>query len=282
MKKILKWSAIALTVLIGLILLASVVLYSIGMEKLTRSYPNIAVEQVKIPADANAIARGKHVATIWACTRCHGDNLGGALITNDPIEGDIPILGTIPSANLTSGKGGIAKSYVDADWVRAIRHGVKPDGRVQVLMYNYSTLNDRDLGDLIAYLKQIPPVDSGFPKADWGPLVPIVPALGFLAPAAEQIDHNAPRPADPMPGATKEYGRYLAGICAGCHGERIANAIKSWKQEDFIRAFQTGILPNGKKFGQTMSSKTFSELNDMELSALWLYAQNVSPTQAQK
>ena len=63
---------------------------------------------------------------------------------------DDPFLGTIPASNLTSGKGGIAKSYSDADWIRAIRHGVKPDSRVEILMYDYSTMSDRDLGALIA------------------------------------------------------------------------------------------------------------------------------------
>ena len=282
MKKILKWTTIALVVLIGFTLLAGVVLYPIGMEKLTRTYPNIAVEQVKIPTDADVIARGKHITIVWACTRCHGNNLGGTLITKDPIMGSIPILGTIPVSNLTSGKGGIAQSYTDTDWVRAIRHGVRPNGRVEIFMYDYSAMSDRDLGDLITYLKQIPPVDSEQSATSYGPILPIFPAVGLFTPAAELIDQNALSPAEPMPGATKEYGSYLAGICAGCHGKSIANAVKKWGQEDFIRAFHTGLLPDGTQFGPTMSSKTFSEMNDMELSALWLYMQDTTPTQAQK
>jgi len=282
MKKIMKWTAIVLGGLIGLTLLASVALYSIGMEKLNRSYPDIPVETVKIPTDADAVARGKHIAIIWACTKCHGADLSGTLITNDPIEGTIPILGTIPASNLTSGKGGIAKSYTDTDWVRAIRHGVKPDNRVEILMYDYSTMSDRDLGDLVAYLRQIPPVDSDYPAMRYGPIIPIVPAVGLFTPAAELIDHNAPRLADPAPGATIEYGRYLAAICAGCHGKSITNKLENWKQEDFIRAFHTGVLPDGKQLGPTMSSKTFSEMNDMELAALWLYFQSSPVVASQK
>lgn len=281
MKKILKWGAIALGALIGLTLLASVALYSIGMEKLTRTYPSIAVEQVKIPTDADAIAHGEHIATIWACTKCHGKNLEGKLITTDPIAGTVPILGTIPAPNLTMGKGGI-KSYTDTDWVRAIRHGVKPSGRAEIFMYDYSTLSDRDLGDLIAYLKQIPPVDSVQPAMDYGPIVPIAPAIGLFTPAAEVIDHSAPRSASPTPGATKEYGSYLALLCARCHSKNFGSKLAKWTRDDFVRAFQTGVLPNGKKLGPTMSAKTFSEMNDVELTALWLYAQNTSPTQAQK
>ena len=72
--------------------------------------------------------------------------LSGMLFTKDPI------LGTIPSSNLTPGKGGIGESYTNADWICAIRHGVKPDSRVEIFMDDYSTLSDQDLGDLIAYL----------------------------------------------------------------------------------------------------------------------------------
>ena len=139
-------------------------------------------------------------------------------------------------------------------------------------MYDYySTISDRDLGDLIAYLKQIPPVDSDTPAMRYGPIVPIFPAIGMLTPAAELIDHNALRPANPVTGATKEYGRYLSAICAGCHGNSVGRKFAKWSQEDFVNTFHSGVLPDGRKLGPTMSSKTFSEMNDMELTALWLY-----------
>lgn len=262
--------------LIVLILLTSLVLYPIGMKKLKKTYRNITVETISIPTDSNAITRGKHVAIIWACTHCHGDNLGGTIMKHDPLGGNIPTLGTIPASNLTSGKGGISQSYNNTDWVRAIRHGVKPNGHVEVFMYNYSSMSDRDLGDLIAYLKQIPPVDSDFPKKKYGPIIPITPAIGIFKPAAEIIEHSAPRLADPVPGVTIEYGKYISTLCVQCHGDGFGKTMKKWKQEDFIRTFHSGILPNGKQFGPTMSSETFREMNDMELSALWTYLQNKS------
>jgi mono/diheme cytochrome c family protein len=278
MKKLLKWTGIIFGGLIVLTLLAGLALYPIGMKKLTKTYPNITVETVNIPTDADAIARGRHVATIWACTKCHGEDLSGKIITNDPITGTIPIFGTIPVSNLTSGKGGVSQSYTDTDWVRAIRHGVKPNSQAEIFMY-VSTISDQDLGDLIAYLKQIPSVDKDLPAISYGPIVPIFPAVGIFTPAAELIDHNAPRPADPAPGETVEYGRYLSAICAECHGAGIANAMKNknWKQEDFIRTFNTGVLPDGKKLSPTMSSNTFRELNDAELTALWLYFTSGNP-----
>lgn len=278
MKKFLKWTSIVLGGLVVLTVLAGFILYPIGMEKLTRKYPNITVESVNIPSDSDAIVRGEHIATIWSCTKCHGDTLSGTIMTYDPIEGDIPTFGAIPATNLTSGNGGIAQSYTDTDWIRAIRHGVKPDGQVEIYMYqSFSNMSDQDLGDLIAYLKQIPPVDSVTPEMRYGPILPIFPAIGMFTPAAELIDHDTPRSSNPVAGATKEYGRYLSAICAGCHGNSVGSKFEKWSEDDFMRAFQTGVLPDGRKLGPTMSSKTFSEMTDMELTALWLYFTGAKP-----
>lgn len=265
MKHILKWTLIVFGGLIGLTFLAGAALYPTGMKKLTRTYADIPVETVTIPGDAETVRRGKHVSIIWGCTKCHGEDLSGSLLTNDPI------LGTIPAPNLTAGKGGIGGSYSDTDWVRALRHGVMPEGRGEAFMNNYSTLSDRDLGDLIAYLKQIPAVDAEYPAMRFGPIVPIAPAIGLVPPAAEQIDHGAPRPADPVPGATSEYGSYLFTICRECHSTKIAEEMKNWSEEDFVQAFRTGVLPDGKPLPAAMSSKTFGEMNAVELEALWLY-----------
>jgi len=271
MKKFLKWTGAVLGGLIGLSVLAGFVFYAGGMKKIERSYPDIPVETIRIPADEQAVARGRHIATIWACTRCHGEDLSGKMITNDPLSGMVPLLGTISAPNLTSGRGGIAASYTDVDWVRAIRHGVMPEGSGEILMFDYSTMSDQDLGDLIAYLKQIPPVDTDYPETSDGPVLPIVNAVGLLPLAAERIDHRAARPAAAEPGPTVEYGKYLSAICTSCHGSGIRSVVKNWTQESFTRTFDTGVLPDGRQIGPTMSSETFRELTDLELEALWLY-----------
>ncbi len=151
MKNFLRCSVILFTIGIGLVLLAGLALYFTGIKKLTQTYPNLSVETVNIPTDPEAIIRGQHIAIIWSCTKCHGDDLGGQLIDNSAFSG------TISATNLTSGSSGIASRYTEADWIRAIRHGVKPNGQVEILMNNYSTMSDQDLGDLLAYLKQLPP-----------------------------------------------------------------------------------------------------------------------------
>jgi hypothetical protein len=269
MKKILKWTGIVLGVLIGLTLLTGLALYPSGKEKLTRSYPNILVESVNIPTDLNSIANGKHISIIWGCTKCHGEALSGKLLANDPI------LGTIPASNLTAGKGGIGNSYSDTDWVRAIRDGIKPNSQVEIFMNDYSILSNQDLGDLIAYLKQIPPVDSQLQAMHLGSVVPIAPAFGLFTPSAELIDHNATRPVDPVAAATVEYGKYLFTICSECHGSNLADKLENWNQDEFTHTVQTGVLPNGRQLPAAMTSKTFGEMNNTELSALWFYLKSL-------
>jgi len=277
MNKFIKRARMIAGGLLVLFAIAGLTLYSTGMKKLNQTYPNLAVETINIPTDADAYARGRHVATIWACTRCHGEDLSGMIIKNDPISGMVPLLGTISAPNLTSGRGGIATSYADTDWVRAIRYGVMPEGTGEVLMFDYSTMSDHDLGDLIAYLKQVPPVDANYPEIRYGPIVPVVSNIGILTPAANRIDHGTLHPADPTPGTTVEYGGYLSVICTACHGNSIGNSVKTWKQEEFIRIFRTSVLSDGSQFGPTMSSDTFREMTDTELTALWLYFTDFKP-----
>ncbi|MFT3895982.1 MAG: c-type cytochrome [Anaerolineales bacterium] len=270
MKKFLRCCTVVLGAGIGLVLLTGLVLYTIGRQKLTKSYPNLPVETIAIPVDEAAITRGRHIAVTWSCTYCHGDDLSGKLIE------DNSFMGTIPATNLTSGEGGIGESYTDIDWIRAIRHGVKPDGRGEIMMGNYYTMSDQDLSDLIAYLKQIPPVDSYLPAMRIGTVLPLAPAIGYLVPAAEQIDHNAPHPMDPLPDATVEYGSYLSTICMGCHSSNLTSKFEGWSQDEFVRMMQTGVSPNGEQLGAGMP--LYAEMHETELTALWLYFQSTHST----
>ena len=90
------------------------------------------------------------------CQGCHGQDLSG--VENFFAAGP---LGTINSANLTSGKGALAANSRTEDYVRAIRHGIDRNGRPIFMPAVVSTANlsDEDLGSIIAYLKTIPAVD---------------------------------------------------------------------------------------------------------------------------
>src|SRR6476619_1057633 len=123
-RKILKWIGIVLGSLIGLLILAFTVLYVIGTVKWNRLHGkyDVPVETLTIPTDQASIVRGKHIATIHMCQKCHTDNLGGQ-------TAGAPVMITLSVPNLTSGAGGVGATNTDEDWVKAIRHGVGHDGR---------------------------------------------------------------------------------------------------------------------------------------------------------
>ena len=84
-------------------------------------------------------------------------------------------------------------SYTDADFVRALAHGVKKNGQSVIFMPSQDyKFTEADMGALVAYIRSVPPVDREVPD----------PELGFLARAlgvtnqfpllsAEFIDHHA-------------------------------------------------------------------------------------------
>ena len=77
MSGFLKWMGIILGILIALILIAVTSTYLITGNKLDRRY-EIQVEPLEIPADAEAIARGEHLAkAVLLCHECHGIDLSG-------------------------------------------------------------------------------------------------------------------------------------------------------------------------------------------------------------
>jgi mono/diheme cytochrome c family protein len=294
-RKILKWIGIVLGSLLGLLVLAFVVLYIIGSARWNKMHGtyDVPVETITIPTDQASIARGEHIATIRMCGHCHMDNLSGR-------TDGAPVLVTLSVPNLTSGTGGVGATDTDEDWVRAIRHGVGHDGRGLVLMPSriWYYLSDEDLGELIAYLKSLPPVDHELVPTDLGPLGRVMLALGQLPPEIEPnvlvIDHDGPRPVAPQPGMTVEYGKYLAMTCSLCHGSNLngqtireggnvyvapnltmGGEMRAWTEEDFIATMRTGVTPGGHQLKDFMPWKYFGQMTDNELKAVWLYLQSL-------
>src|SRR5262245_45162093 len=134
---------IALATLVGMVLLGAAAVTGISRRTLSRHF-DVKPGEIVIPTDSAAIERGRHLGTAIAkCIDCHGADLGGYAMEMGP-------LGTFPAKNLTTGKGGAQRS--DADWIRAIRHGVGSTGQALVFMpaQPYSSLNAADLGAIIA------------------------------------------------------------------------------------------------------------------------------------
>ena len=66
-------------------------------------------------------------------------------------------MGTLDSANITAGAGGVGAEFTTEDYVRAIRHGIAKDGTPIFMPAVVSTayLGDEDLAAIIAYLKTL-------------------------------------------------------------------------------------------------------------------------------
>ena len=289
-RKTLKWTGIGLGCLVGLVVLVLVGLYlSIGL-RLNRTY-RIDPAPLRVSADAATIERGHHWTTVH-CTGCHGEDLAGTVVFEDPS------LGRVEASNLTSGHGGSGSAYADADWVRAIRHGVRPNGRPLVIMpsKDFYYLNDEDLAAIIAYVRSVPPVDSAMGGYSFKPMARILAAVGAFGDilAAEVIDHTATRPAGPAGGVSAAYGAYLAktGGCQTCHGQEFSGgkdpnpaappapnitpaALASWSDTDFVAAMRTGRTPAGRQLSEFMPWKYMGRMSDDELKSLWLYLDSV-------
>jgi len=255
-----------------------------------------AGDGVTIPSDAEAIALGEHLVVTRGCRECHGADLGGTQLIDDAM------FARLAAPNLTSGAGSATAGFTPADWDRAIRHGVGGDGRLLFIMPSpeYNALSDKDLGDLVAYVKSVPPVENAWPRRSLGPIARMLLLRGEFAPVAEGIDHDAPRAEAPPRGATVAYGAYLANVCMGCHGEGFSGGripgdppdaqpagnltpddetgIGTWTKDDFVTTIRTGVDPTGHELTEGMPWQAIAQYGDDELEALYLYFNTLPPT----
>ncbi len=290
MRKILVRAAAGLGILL---VVAASGTYAASASRLSRDW-QIEVADLAVPDDPASVERGRHVATAVAkCIDCHGDDLGGKVMVEDPM------FGTLAGPNLTGGAGGIGGGLSVGDWVRAIRHGVGRDGEVLVAMPSdeYALLGRDDLAAVIAYMRSLRPVDREVPETTLGPVGRVLVLAGELPLSAERVDHDAPLPYAPPSGPTAEYGRYLVEVgCVGCHGPGLSGgpmpgappdatvptnitptAIGDWTVEDLGRALREGKRPDGSTLDRFMPWPTMSTLTDEEVAAMHAYLQTVEP-----
>ncbi len=251
-----------------------------------------------IPRDSASIARGRHLSrAISKCVDCHGDDLGGQVVF------DALPMARVVAPNLTSGRGGVAGSRTDDDFLRAIRHGIGPGGRALVLMpsRNYWHMADGDAASLVAYLRTLPAVDRELAPTKFGLVGRGLLLKGDLDPMfeAKGMDHTARRGAIPAADTTADYGRYLTEIggCTGCHGPSLSGgpvpgmppdarpsanitpeAIGTWTEQDFFKAMREGMRPNGTAIDSTMMPiRLTREMTDLETKAIYLFLRTVPP-----
>jgi mono/diheme cytochrome c family protein len=279
------WLVLFLGLLVGALIATGLVL---GERRAARHVDNIAVAPVAYRDDAAAVERGRYLFNSRGCVDCHGAKGGGATLVN---EGSLHLAGP----NLTSGSPRMA-AYKPEDWVRSVRHGVSTDGRPLRLMpsEDYNRLTDDDLASIVAYVRQLPPQSGRETGVVQLPLPGrVMYGFGAIPEAVTKIDHSLP-PATPVPeGVTLEHGRYVAHMCAGCHGlqltgGKIPGAPPDWPAAARLAAGEGGVMPrykdadsfvammrSGKRpDGSPIAVMPFDSLktmNDVDLRALHLF-----------
>jgi mono/diheme cytochrome c family protein len=285
-----KGTRIALRVLgglVGLIVLVVLASYAISEMRLRKRYDDVRGTVVAIPSDSASRARGKALATLYGCTGCHTPTLAGmTMIDQFPFA-------KLPSSNITRGDGGVAATYTDADWDRAVRHGVRRDGSPLFLMpsHEFNRMADDEFGRLLAYVKSVPPVDRTPGPRTIYPLARVLHTFGAPLVPAEKIDHSAQMNPQPQPGPTLEYGEYISGACKFCHGQDLggqkvggepgappsppigpSSATARWTEAQFVQTMRTGRTPDGRTLRpQYMPWPAVGQLRDDELRALYTY-----------
>jgi len=125
------------------------------------------------PASAqDAVKRGEYLATIMDCGGCHttGIFLGKpdpkGYLAGSEVGFQIPGLGIFYPPNLTPDpETGLGK-WSEADIVKALRTGVRPDGRElapAMPWRSYSKASEADMKALVAFLKSLKPVRHQVP-----------------------------------------------------------------------------------------------------------------------
>lgn len=264
-----------------------------------------------LPSPANAqgdAKRGEYLAKAGGCVACHTEDKKGAV----PFAGGRALetpFGKFFGPNITpDSKAGIGR-WSETDFVRAMRMGVGPDGAQYYPAFPYPSftrITDRDLGDLWAYLRTVPPSNRpskahelGFPY-NWRFLIRFWKWL-FFDPGVFQ----------PVPGhsETVNRGAYLVralGHCGECHtprnflggpiqdrflgggkgpdGKDIPNLtparLKKWNDAELKDFLTTGLTPDGDVASETMGEvvrNTTGQLTPQDLAAMVAYLRSIPP-----
>jgi cytochrome c553 len=275
MNRPIRWLRNILLGLVALVIAAVATAYALSERVLRRTYTEAATN-IAVPTDAASVADGMRLAKIHGCAGCHGEQLAGQEFINHPL------IARVASPDLTIA----AREYSNADLVRIIRRGVRPDGRSVVVMPSgmFSPLRDDHLGKIIAYIRSVPP-SEGEPRDVRLRLgARVMFALGKFKPAAVEV-HEAEAAAAlfPRPGETNGQGAYLARtVCTECHGAKLEGhesgapdlrIAAGYTLEQFTELMRTGNALGGRelKLMSSVARNRFSHLTDDEIRALHSY-----------
>lgn len=279
--------------LFGLLTLAALLAVALalaawrGQQRLDQRL-DLAPRPVALRSDAAALERGRYLFGSLGCAGCHGPGGAGKVMWDNGAN-------VLRSTHIAPGPGSVTAQYAPADWERAIRHGLRPDGRplLQMPSVEFSRLADDDLGALVAHIRQLPEQSSSGQRHQLGLLMKVLIGIGRMPLSPDPIDHSRPPVASVAIGDTAEHGRYVAQTCVGCHGPDLAggpipgmppgtppaarlspgeaSAMPRYADVAAFRTMlQTGRRPDGS-IVSTMPSETFARMSDIDVAALHRY-----------
>jgi mono/diheme cytochrome c family protein len=252
--------------------------------------------------------RGEYLAKIASCAGCHTEDREGAV----PYAGGRALktpFGTFYGPNITPDHDAGIGNWSEADFIQAMRFGVRPDKAAYFPAFPYPSftkITDSDLQDLWAYLRTLKPDKQPSRKHDLGLFFGWRFPLRFW-----KLLFFKPGPfiQDPVRSVTINRGAYLVqalGHCGECHtprnilgapkngrflaggkgpdGKNVSNItpahLKKWSDKELKDYLTTGILPDGdvanKTMGEVIQNAT-SKLTSDDLGALISYLRTVTP-----
>ncbi len=297
MNKWVKGTSMALVAVAAIAATTVFVAKEMGEHKMQRMI-SVPSEHLVVPSAGASLQQGRYLFATRGCADCHGADGGGKEIIRN---GGMLVV----SPNITRGANSAVGAYVGADWVRTLRHGVKPSGRPVMIMpsEDYNRLTNDDVAAVIAYVQQLPPVAGQRATVQLPVAVKVLYAFGHVKDAAEMINHSQP-PQQPVPAIINvAHGAYVANGCIGCHGAtlsggRIPGAPPDWpapanltpgtesamkryqSPEAFIAMLRTGKRPDGSAISSVMPFGSLREMNDVDMRALHSYLQTLPPRAA--
>lgn len=298
MKRPIKIAAIGIATVAALVGLIAIVAHVASDRKANRTV-QVEVAPVAYATGANAVREGKYQYESRGCVECHGTDGRGKIFINDPNGLYVKAPSIIPVA------GSVTEKYTERDWVRAIRHGVSPQGRPLMVMpsEDYNRLTDADFAAMVAYIRALPAGPGEGAVIRLPLIVKALYAAGIFQDAAEKIDHSLPPSTPVKVAATAEHGAYLANMCIGCHGAtlsggKIPGSPPDWPAaanltsgqgsvmpvyttlDSFKSMMRTGKRPDGSAVNKVMPFESLKAINDVDLEAMYLYLKALPPKAA--
>ncbi len=257
--------------------------------------------------------RGEYLAKAGGCAGCHTEDKKDAV----PFAGGRALktpFGTFFGPNITPHPQAGIGSWTEADFFRAMREGDRPDGKNYFPAFPYTSFTkivDRDLRDLWAFLRTLPPSARASQEHDLG----FFYRWRFLVTFWKWFFFT-PGPFTALPGLSDiaNRGAYLVqalGHCSECHtprnffggpkksrflaggkgpdGKDVANLtpalLKKWSDKEVEDILTTGIDPEGDFVAETMGEvvrNTTSQVTPADLKALIAYLRTLAPVPSEK